>query len=153
MPTQSITPPASHKIGQGIFDAVFDRSLNFRIELPYSEAIEFISQIGEYNNFRAGNVIDALQRVDRLIPRNSYQPGNPDNGQRNYRISVGRESSPVIYIERYEFSFNNNWLDEQTMKSICREMELCALADESDYTVDEISGFGGRRIKFRFWWD
>ena len=153
MPTQTITPPAERKIGQDIFHAVFGKSLDFRIELPYAEALDFIGQIGQYNNFQSGAVLDALERVDRLIPRGSYGPDNPNNGQRNYRISVGRESSPVIYIERHEFSFNKNWLDEQTMKAICGEMELCGLADESDFTVEKHDCFSGRRIQFRFWWD
>jgi hypothetical protein len=153
MPTQSITPSAPRNISPKIYDAVFDRSLNFRIELPFLDALEFISQIGQYNNFQAETVIDSLERVDRLIPRASYGPENPNNGQRNFKISIGREGSPVVYIDRHEFSLNENWLDEPTMKAICREMELCALADESDYTVHDLLGFGGRRIEFRFWWD
>jgi hypothetical protein len=153
MPTQTTTPPAPRKTGQDIFQAVFDQSLNFRIELPYAEALEFLSQIGKFNNFQSGTVLDSLEHVDRLIPRGSYGPGNPNNGQRNYRISVGREGSPVIYIERNEFSFNKNWLDEPTMKAICQEMELCAVADESDYDVEEHGWFSGRKIEFRFWWD
>lgn len=153
MPTHTITTPAKRKIGQDVFNAVFPNSLDFRIQLPYSDAIEFIRLIGDYNNFEPGTVIDSLERVDRLIPRRSYGPGNPNNGQRDYHISIGREGSPVIYIERHEFSFTSNWLDEPTMKTICREMELCGLADESDYTVQELTGFSGRRIEFRFWWD
>ena len=52
-----------------IFDGVFDNSLDFKIEMPYESAIQFIRRIESYNAFEAGNVIDALERVDSLIPR------------------------------------------------------------------------------------
>jgi len=155
MPTQTITPPAERNIGQDVFDAVFPNSLDFRVQLPYSDAIEFIRLIGDYNNFQPGTVTDALERIDWLIPRTHHATDHPDNGQRNYRLSVGREGSPVIYIERYEFGFleqSVHRLSEATMQTICQEMELCALADEASVDVVELSG-GSRKITFRFWWD
>lgn len=165
MPTHSITPPAidtTHIVppsGAGniapadaIFDAVFDRSLNFRIELPYETALSFVRRIDQYNEFHWPTVMDALKRIDGLIPRRRYQEANPNNGKRDYTISVGREGSPVIYLERLEF-FDKPQLDTATMKAICREMELIASADESHYHVENFSFGPGRKIEFRFWWD
>jgi hypothetical protein len=154
MPTQTITPSAAHQIPptDAIFDAVFERSLNFRIELPFEQAQAFIGRIDQYNEFNAPRVLEALDRIDGLIPRKQYGPGNPNNGQRDYTISIGREGSPVIYLERLEF-FDKPELDNATMKAICREMELMASADESHYRIRDLSCGPGRKIEFRFWWD
>jgi hypothetical protein len=165
MPTHAITPSAPDTTqiappsGGGtiapadtIFDAVFDRSRNFRIELPYDTALAFIRAIDQYNEFHWTTVTDALERIDGLIPRRRYQQGNPNNGKRDYRISVGREGSPVIYLERYEF-FDTPRLDTASMKAICREMELIASADDSTYHIEDTALLQGRKIQFRFWWD
>ena len=145
------TPALLTNTADEIFDAVFERSLDFRIELKYEDLLGFIRRIGQYNDFESGAVIDAIEAIDRLIPRSFYSEGNPNNGRRAYRLSIGREGSPVIYLERLELSFSKP-LAEETMKIICREMELCGRADEADYEVQQVS-FGGRRIRFRFWWD
>jgi hypothetical protein len=155
MPTQSITPPATHQIPptEDIFDAVFERSRNFRVELPYDTAIAFIRRIDTYNAFEAGRVIDALEHADRLIPRINSGPGNPNNGNRDYRIIVGSEGSPVIYLERTEFATAAP-MAETAMKDICEEMRIWALADEADYEVHDSKFCGpSRKITFRFWWD
>jgi len=161
MPTQIITPPAEHKFSltqnlsaaDQIFEAVFPRSPNFRIDLPYDEALGFIRRIDSYNEFEAAAVIEALEQVDKFIPRTSYGPGNSNNGRRDYTISVGREGSPVIYLERFEFATKRQ-MSESEMKSICLEMEAIGRADEAYCEVKEVSFCGpSRKIKFRFWWD
>lgn len=145
------TPAPVTSTASDIFDAVFPRSLDFRIELPYEDLLGFIRRIDQYNDFEAGAVIDALEAVDRLIPRSFYSQDNPHNGQRSYRLSIGREGSPVLYLERLELPFCTP-LAEQTIQSICREMELCGRADETDYEIEPLS-HGGRLVRFRFWWD
>jgi len=155
LPTQTITPPAQRKIGEDVFHAAFPNSLNFRVELPFSDALDFIRQIGPYNDFDPETVIEALEHVDRAIPRTQYPTDHPNNGQRNYRLSVGREGSPVIYLERSEFAFLQHAvapLTDAAINRICKEMELCGRADEAYHEVHE-SRDGSRTIEFRFWWD
>ncbi len=102
MPTQVTTTPAPYQIppADAIFDAVFERSLDFHIELPYDTAIGFLRRIDKYNDFEAGRVTEALEHIDQLIQRINGAPGHPTSGNRDYNISVGREASPVIYLER-----------------------------------------------------
>jgi hypothetical protein len=119
--------------------------------MGFEDAVDFIRRIDQYNDFEAGAVIDALEAIDQLIPKSWYGPSNPNNGQRTYRISIGREGSPVIYLERMEHGFSKP-LAEETMKTICSEMELWARADEADFEVLPLSS-SGRVIRFRFWWD
>jgi len=152
---QTITPPAEYKIAAAdeLFDAVFHRSSDFRIELDWNDALGFLTRVDRYNEFEAETVIQSLKRVDALIPRAWYNDGNPNNGQRTFRISVGREGSPVVYLDRYEVShFADSPLKEETMRLICQEMELIARADEATYEIRNWSG-GGGHVRFRFWWD
>lgn len=135
-----------------IFGAVFERSLDLHIKLNWDDALGFIRQIEEYNDFRAAAVIDALETVDGMIPRTDYGPDNPNTGRRSFDISVGREGSPVIYLERKEFRKAAE-LSEPTMRAICSVMQAVGEADEATYEVTELTGFNGRRVEFRFWWD
>lgn len=135
-----------------IFDAVFDRSLHFQVELDFDQACRFIRRINQYNDFHWGHVLDALDHIDRLIPRRSYGPNNPNNGQRDYTLKIGREGSPVIYLDRLEF-FDKEQLSDERIKAICEEMELIGMADEADASIESAAIPNGRHISFRFWWD
>ena len=134
-----------------IFDAVFDRTLHFRIEMEYDVVCQFIRRIGQYNDFRAETVLEALDRIDRRIPRSFYGEGNPNNGQRSYTLSVGREGSPVLYLERYEWDHENRLSDDE-LHAICREMQVSGHADEADFEVTPTLSCH-RKVTFRFWWD
>src|SRR5262249_27694858 len=70
----------------------------------FETAIAFIERIGPWNDFEPDVVVEELRNVDGRIPRTFYFEGSPHNGLRNYTISVGREGSPVILLERYEFA-------------------------------------------------
>ena len=68
----AVISPESHiQTANQIFDGVFDQSLDFRVEMPYDAAMHFLRRIGAYNNFQAEKVIEAMRRVDALIPRGS----------------------------------------------------------------------------------
>ena len=63
----TITPSAPSAISAAaeMFSAVFEQSLQFRIEMSYDLAVDFIRQIDQYNCFQASTVLDALENVDR----------------------------------------------------------------------------------------
>lgn len=135
-----------------IFDAVFEKTLNFSIQMPFEEVCHFLRRIDTYNEFEAENVLDALEYIDRLIPRKFYGHGNPNNGERRYTLSVGREGSPVLYLTLYEWGWTSEKpLDDHTLETIEQEMELTGKADEASSEVVSIPS--GRKITFRFWWD
>lgn len=148
MLVQTITPQASNQnpITNDLFNAVFPRSANFRIELDFDAVIDFIQQIGDWNDFSPGRVIDALEAADRLIPRCSR------SGDRTYNISVGREGSPILYLERDEYPWSKR-LSESAIRAICQEMELMAHADDAHCDIRDFAYSKGRHIEFRFWWD
>jgi hypothetical protein len=152
MPSNATTiGPKTQTHGDAIFDAVFEHALHFRIEMSYEDARQFIRRIDQYNDFQAETVLDTLDRIDRLIPRKFYGEGNPNNGERSYTVSVGREGSPVLYLERYEWA-DDQPLSDDLLSFVCREMEIHGLADEADYEATPTIG-NNRKITFRFWWD
>ena len=152
MPTQANTTGTQKQIADTIFEGVFEKSHDFRIEMPFDMACQFIRRIDSYNEFDSLTVLDALGRVDRLIPRIQYGDNNPNNWQRDYKISVGREGSPVLYIERYEWGWNQSPLAQQAMADICHGMKAVGKADEVTCMVED-TGTNGRKLTFRFWWD
>lgn len=142
-----------------MFDAVWKNSPHFRIEMEWEEARQFIRRIEAYNNFEWQKVHIALDLIDHIIPRMEYgmiggKP-NPNNGRRNYRLEIGRERSPVMYIDRYEFNDISQQppLTEDMCKEICKIMEDIG-ADEADYTIEEETNMNhSRHIELRFWFD
>src|SRR5947208_2388911 len=131
MADASTTPPATpEQTADIIFDAVFGRSHTFLIELRYASARRFISRIGNYNTFDAHAVLAALDGIDALIPRARHGARHPHDGKRTYRISVGREGSPVLYLERFEGP-GSEALGDDRARLICRRMQEEARADEA----------------------
>ena len=152
MPSQSITTGKNTQIGDAIFDGVFENSLDFRIEMDYDVGRQFIRRIDQYNAFFSANVLAALDAIDELIPRMRFGEGNPNNGRRDFKISLGREGSPVLYIERIEWG-DTERLSDDRIRLICREMQSVAAADEADSSIEPLPLSGGRKVTFRFWWD
>lgn len=146
------TGPEAQQVANAIFDAVFERSFHFQIELAFDETLAFIRRINQYNDFHWSRVLDALDRVDQRIPRRQYGAGNPNNGQRDYRLRIGREGSPVLYLDRLEVGHKVPMTDI-AIKAICDEMQLIGKADEADASIEPLSFAQGRNITFRFWWD
>jgi hypothetical protein len=142
---QTIILPNNIHIDKGnqIFDGVFEQSLDFRIEMDFDAAMQFIRRIGGYNAFEPETVIDTLECADRMLPHDRF-------GHRQYDISVGREGSPVIYLFLREFAEPR--IQEMTLKCVRDEMELRGLADEASYEIEEFPN-AYRKVTFRFWWD
>lgn len=146
------TGPKAQQTADAIFDAVFERSLHFEIELEFDAIRAFIRRINQYNDFHWAHVLDALDDVDRLIPRRHYGPENPRNGERDYTLRIGRDGSPVLYLDRLEVGHKVP-LTDNSIKAICEEMQLIGKADEADALIEPLSFAQGRNITFRFWWD
>ena len=161
MPIQTITAPVPAQIAAArqlaaaddIFEAVFDQSSYFRIDLPWEQALQFLRRIDKYNEFEAERVIEALEHVDQAIPRKDCGEGHPNNGQRDFSIAIGRKGSPVIHVERREDALSVP-MEESAMKAACQAVKLIGRADEAFYDIDEYRLSGpSRKITFCFWWD
>ena len=149
---------------------MFEASLHNQItfdHLPKDdfEFVEFLQQImnfagHSYNEYNKYTVMGAMKQIDQIIPREKYGKDNPNNGNRSYEITVGRESSPVMYLEMKHIGWNgtdpkDEVLSEEDVKKIKDIMRTEGLCDEADYELEETQAFGNRWAieKFRFWWD
>lgn len=151
MPQHPITTDRETQTGDRIYEAVFEASLDFNIEMTLDTAKQFFRRIDSYNDFAAESVISALDTIGALIPRTHYGEGNPNNGARDFNVSVAREGSPVISLERIEW-LGRERMSNELLRQVCRTMQVDASADEADFDISPFST-EGRKIVFRFWWD
>lgn len=136
------------------FKKLFEYSLHHRIEIKESDLETYIRAIGNYNNFRSESVLSFLNKIDQIIPRTNYGEGNPNNNKKDYKIFIGRESSPCIYIERYEWiSFKQKPLKDDQIELIKALAHSIGLADEADHEIKQLFDPQDGIIEFRFWWD
>lgn len=136
------------------YKTMFELSHNHRMELEYDNALEYIKAIGQYNNFEYYKVVNFLEEMDKLIPRTYYNEGNPNNGKRAYKLSIGRESSPVIYVKLFFFSDVRNFSEvKQNWNKIKDLAYTVGLADEADMEVEESDVMNCKTIQMRFWYD
>lgn len=83
--------------------------VDFHIELPFDHALAAIEKIGGYNNFVPAKVCAALREIDALFRRKPRFIGDTQVS-RLFSVAIGREGSPVIYLdfngegEDWEFS-------------------------------------------------
>ena len=116
-------------------------------------APEKVARIGIARTFQLVRVLPSMTAIENVMAgavfaRNRLwgSPARDFAAGLLARVGLtGRESSPVLYLERYEFG-EEKWLPEETLRLICREMEMIGRADES---VCEVHPFaGGRKVHF-----
>lgn len=136
--------------GSALYEAMYDRFQNFRVQLPWDAALEFIRRIDRHNAFETSVVIEMLECIDRMIPRTAPTATHP-RGQRTFRLYVGREPSPVIYLERFEYQRAQR-LSLETIQYIAYQTGAWGRADHSTYKIEDFACSRARRIEFRFFW-
>lgn len=136
------------------YKAVFEESLDHKMKLPYEDVLEYVEAIGDYNEFNSYDVKKMLSIIDEIIPKAYYNKDNPNNGKRDYDIYIGREGSPVMYIEIMGYGYTKTFDD--TLLVIDRILEIAehtGKADEHDYEVEENPGYNMKKLTIRLWWD
>jgi hypothetical protein len=136
------------------YKAMFEMSQQQKVQLPFDDIIEYVEAVGSYNNFDANKIKGFLYEMDKLIPRKNYGGDNPNNGLRDYKISFGREGSPVMYVEMFYYADVRSFAEvKKNWDEIKRLSEIMALADEADMETEENQLYNSKVIKMRFWWD
>jgi hypothetical protein len=126
---------------------VMHGSLDCRIRVDPSVAARTIRIFGGYNEMTIEGFVRLLREIDRIVGRMSYQSDNPNNGFIGYKIDIGREGSPVLYVELGEYDWRTSQ-PKPFSEPVQRELYAAArraLADEIDF-INE-----GRTL--RIWWD
>ncbi len=144
-----------------LYNIFFQMSLNHKVELPYAEALRYLEAIGSYNEFQFKRVKAMLYHLDMMLPRyTETEVNNPNFNNRQWKISVGREQSPVIYITFYAFDSKGIFKLEEMVSNKERFGEVAVgfgKCDEFSMKVESlgagISIVEAKKLTIRMWWD
>jgi len=133
------------------------RNLHFLAQCEdYKDFITCIRLINSYNDFDASLI--AKKCLWDLGLTKYYNENNPNNGSSFFKFEIGRESSPVFYVE-----YNPTWdkkvikdtegamiyWEEYTAEDFKHNMECLKTAIKADeFSIEE-----GYSLKARFWFD
>lgn len=122
------------------------RNLDFRVKCEsLNDLKQCVNIIRAYNEFDAERINEALDQ--HASKKAYYNEGNPNNGKDKYTFTVGREGSPVMYVELY--AANDEEVKE--FKSAMEYLSRKALADE--FSIKEDKFAGSTMLQARLWWD
>ena len=153
--TTTVTNEEARKVSKAeAFKIMFESTLNMGIQLDmyHGDNVklldEYVDAIGCYNGFKPSTVKTMLHCIDEIIPRKQYNEGNPNNGLRDYKVTIGRESSPCIYI------VTGKSLDV-IHTTVMEQIAMDCKADEFSHKTEETNVFGFKRTSttIRIWFD
>lgn len=113
-----------------LFKLFFENNLMFRVSIDRDQFKPLVKTIGKYNEFASDRVIRVL-----------FPLIETDEG---IKIEIGREFSPVIYLEKYIERDTNFEKEKQKFDKIGKRL----LADE--ISIDNVQDI---KIKVRYWFD
>ena len=122
-------------------------STDFRIALSPDEAVDWASQVGEYNNMPTGAMKQLVDRINIVVPRMQYDEGNPNNGKTFHTIHVGNSGSRFVEVRFYKGYTDRLDCDLVSLSTMLRNIgdDLQADANETTQT--------NRYFTHRYWWD
>lgn len=124
-------PVFKHTMKQSeLFKLFFENNLKFNVCIDSDKFQEYTKAIGEYGNFNPKKVNQVLGISARI--------------EKDIIIKIGREYSPVIYIEIFIDKSTN--AEELTKK-------FRQYADKMRCDEFSANNFHDVKIEFRFWWD
>jgi len=129
------------------FNNMWKWSINFQVKFTPEEMPTYLKQEKHYNEYDGAKVREMIQKIDALTPTKYYNPGNPNNGKPHHVYNIGREGSPVIYLEIRKIYMPNNF-DYDTYTMDLKRLAYEAEADEAGIITNNDHEFIAR-----FWWD
>lgn len=142
-----------------LFDLSMQHRVEFRPDYSMEKIQEYIKAIGRYNAFEACRVLDMIDKIDSIIPEVYHGENNPNNGNRLWKIDIGREYSPVIYINIEVKALGKDRIHPDLQPIIINECKAAArkaAADEISHEIHEMDigkRYHYKSIELRFWWD
>ena len=124
-------PTVKHELtNTELFKLFFENNLMFKVSIDNDQFKPLVKAIGEYNEFNPDRVIRVLLPLIKT--------------DEDIKISIGREFSPVIYLEKYIEKDTNLEEEKQKFDKIGKRL----LADE--ISIDNVQDI---KIKVRYWFD
>lgn len=137
------------------FINIFNYSLHFNIDLTLNHekagglneqrAIKIVNKIGQYNEFNPRKFNRIITYLNTYFLAN-YGAGNCNNHKKDYTLFLGREGSPVIYIEAYFKSKDEITATIDELSELVRPDEI---STERQFEVWD----GKQFARLRLWWD
>ncbi len=135
-----------------LVELLYNRCQHFQVTLTPAEAAEFARRVGPWQPEQYG-MLPVIEAADRIIPRKSYGPDNPNHGRTFHTYRVGREYSAVLYVDILSTYLAPGVTAAELGQRIIEEAQAAARADEA-YTLPLFQEDpDGDSIAVRFWWD
>jgi len=119
-----------------------DHKIGFRAH----QALEFVV-LASHGNANPADVIELINKIDEIVPKKQYGPGNPNNGQSHHLFEIGNESSRVIYVEVITAYLPEGYDRQELAKRLCTLGKRAHADEVSLWDIDRGS------FTIRFWWD
>lgn len=138
------------------------RSLKYQCECNgYADFINCINTIESYNEFDSTDINNAAATFLNMYQ--FYGEKNPNNGNSLFKFTIGREGSPVFYIDYNEYFATKiitkrdgamvSWADYNS-EDFKLSMGLFASSVKADeFSIEETEHFGKKYYQARFWFD
>lgn len=133
---------------------LLETNLNFRVEVGLNEAKQILAKLEKYNGM-PDDLEKIVERIKSMIgPVKFLDKFNPNNGLwSNIKISIGNESSLVIYVDVN--CFYRVGSDPKKIKADLESIGRAFSADENSVEIEAASPFDKRMVSVcaRYWWD
>lgn len=129
--------------------ALDEESLDYRVKLRPAQALEFVTNCGDYNEATEERLEKLVKKIDGIVPCMKFGGENPNNGHAFHTYDLGREGSRVMYVQIIK-TYRKDLKGEQwdALAALLVGAAKQAQADEASIVADDET-----EIKFRFWWD
>ncbi len=149
-------------IGYGDTNGINLRSLDYNVKCEdFQDFKKCLKIIDQYNEFNYSTMKEHI--YDYLEVNKFYGETNPNNGLNLFNFWIGRESSPVFYVE-----FTDSYNPNQILNRNGAEVEFCSytaaafkvamnflrqMIKSDEFNIKEVSMFGYITYTARFWFD
>lgn len=133
---------------------LLETNLNFRVEVGLNEAKQILAKLEKYNEM-PDDLEKIVDRIKSMIGPIDFGKENPNNGLwNNIKISIGNESSLVIYVDVN--CFYRVGSDPKKIKADLESIGRAFSADENNVEIKLPEPFMNQKmihVRARYWWD
>ncbi len=149
----SRTRDRRYLLGQEIYKVQKELGFGGMLQLDSSRLCGYIKACGSWNDFKAGQVIGAIEKMETVVPKMDYGPNNPNTGHTIHKWKVVHGCEYVImefdFISATDFARVKEFYGKHfspigsSIKADSIRMEETALDDIGQYYSAELI----------WWWD
>jgi hypothetical protein len=146
-----LTDDFYYQQGRRIRDMQKELGFSGFLKMDFRKLIGYVSKIGNWNDFEAHPVCDAIRKLDRDVPK-FYMPNNPNNGLKKHEWLINGD----YLVMRFEYlsgdAERKQYLDfyKKQWEPVGRSIK----ADSIRYELNENDGPDKSfTLELIYWWD